>query len=166
MCSNGENLSSKGVIFLKLLFLNFLDFSGFIEFILSFISLKKCKKGVFLSPQNPGADVAQSWHSVQDPSGCDMARKATWQSRASPRGAQVARVTRTHGRATRVHTDARGTPRGMRGGGGGWHVEDPRVSGPWLNSWDSNARTLFHPTLYTPQAPRFSPCGTMSHLIF
>ena len=41
---------------------------------------------------------------------CNMARKAMWQRRASPRGAQVAR---TRGRATRVHGDAQVAPRGM-----------------------------------------------------
>ena len=35
-------------------------------------------------PQEPWAGVAR------DPRGCDMARKATWQSHASPRGARVA----------------------------------------------------------------------------
>ena len=41
-----------------------------------------------------------------------MACKATCQSRASPRDAQVARM---RGKATRVHADARMAPRGMRG---------------------------------------------------
>ena len=47
-----------------------------------------------------------------------MARKATWQSRASPCGSLGGTSGRIHvAGATRVHADARVVPRGMRGAG-------------------------------------------------
>ena len=49
-----------------------------------------------------------------DPRGCNVARKATWQSHASPcerlHGVEVAR---TRGSATQVHADTQVAPRGM-----------------------------------------------------
>ena len=57
----------------------------------------------------------------------DAARKATWQSRASPcarSGAQVARTRR------RGHASPRRCPDGATWQGG-WQVKGPRVSGPW-----------------------------------
>ena len=49
---------------------------------------------------------------------------------------------------------------------GGWQVKAPQVSGPWLDSWGTNARALFRPTLYTWVLWIFSPCGTMFHVLF
>ena len=56
---------------------------------------------------------------MQDMHVCDVARKATWQSHASPRGRlHGAEVGQTHGNARRVHADApvapRGSVRGLR----------------------------------------------------
>ena len=52
---------------------------------------------------------------MRDPRGCDVARKAMWQSHASPRerlrGVEVAQ---TCGRAMQVHADAWVTPCGER----------------------------------------------------
>ena len=71
MCANGENLSQKGVIFLKILIYEFSRFfSKFILIFTDFNTLKKFKKRVIF-PQESRADVA--W----DPRRCDMARKAT-----------------------------------------------------------------------------------------
>ena len=71
---------------------------------------------------------------------------AKWHAR--PRG----RATRAHAgslggpsgrervaRATRVHANARG---GATWQEGGWHLKGPRVSGPWLRVWGSNANVL------------------------
>ena len=57
---------------------------------------------------------------MQDPHGCDMTRKATWQSLRGPRGAQVAQ---TRGRRPResTQTPVRGTT---------WREEGRRVKGP------------------------------------
>ena len=45
---------------------------------------------------------------VQDPCGCNVARKATWQSHASPRGSLGGMSGRgCVAEATRVHADAR-----------------------------------------------------------
>ena len=70
-------------------------------------SLKRGKKGEF----------------YRSGPGCDVARKATWQSHASPRGClRGAEVARTRGSATRDHADARvaqrGSVRGLRVMGG------------------------------------------------
>ena len=65
--------------------------------------------------------VEPSEEKSREPRGCDMACKATWQSRASPCGAQVVRRWclggATRDRATQVHADARVASRGMRGAG-------------------------------------------------
>ena len=43
----------------------------------------------------------------------------------------------------------RGRPCGApRGGRGGWHVEGPRVSGPWLDFWGGNAICVNRPLIY------------------
>ena len=44
---------------------------------------------------------------------------------------------------------------------GGWQLEGPRVSGPWLEYWGGNAIALNRPTLYTDGALFFLPCVTM-----
>ena len=96
---------------------------------------------------------------MRDPHGYDMARKATWQCHAGPRERlHGTKVALTHGRATRVHADARVAPRGRESG---WQVMDPRVSGPRLDSWGGNANVLFSPTFYTYQILPFPPSGTM-----
>ena len=87
-----------------------------------------------------------------------MARKTTWQGRASPREAQVAHRARTHG-------VGHASPGGRLGGAtwqGGWQVKGPRVSGPWLEVWGGNANAFSRPTFYTYLFPNFIPCGTMS----
>ena len=45
---------------------------------------------------------------------------------------------------------------------GGWQVKGPRVSGPCLEVWGSNANAFSRPTFYTNLFPNFLPCGTMS----
>ena len=71
--------------------------------------------------------------------------EATWQSRGWPtRGAGDAHGTNTWQEATRVHAGPRehpcGAPRGR-----GRQMEGPRVSGPWLDIWGSNANALPRP---------------------
>ena len=62
--------------------MNFLIFRDFFEFIFDFKSIKKIK-----------IKAKMSLFFAQDPRGCDVARKATWQSHADPRkrlrGAEV-----------------------------------------------------------------------------
>ena len=65
---------------------------------------------------------------AREPRRCDMARKDTWQCHADPRERlHGAEVTRTRGRATRVHADA---PVAPCGGVRGLRVMGPRFSGP------------------------------------
>ena len=44
-------------------------------------------------------------------------------------------------------------------------MKGPRVSGPWLDSWGSNANVLRHSTFYTHHFSPFLLCGTMFPLI-
>ena len=44
---------------------------------------------------------------------------------------------------------------------GGWHLEGPQVSGPWLGVWGGNAIAFSRPTFYTRDSLPFLPCGTM-----
>ena len=100
-------MNEKGVIFLKLLIS---EFSGFFcilfDFYQFYFLIYNGKKGGYF-PQEPRADMAR------DPCGCDMARKAMWQSHASPRGcvAGPRESTRTPGwrlcgeRVTRLASD-------------------------------------------------------------
>ena len=56
----------------------------------------------------------------------------------------------------------RGRPCGApRGGRGGWHVEGPRVSGPWLDFWGGNAICVNRPLIYRSGNFFHLPCGTM-----
>ena len=77
--------------------------------------------------------------------------KATWQGRGWPTwGVGGAQGADTWQEATRVHAGPRvrpcGAPPGKRGGGGR-HVEGPRVSGPWLEYWGGNAIALNRPPI-------------------
>ena len=45
-------------------------------------------------------------------------------------------------------------------------MKGPRVSGPWLEYWGSNAIALNRPTLYTHSFPLILPCGTMFPQVF
>ena len=45
--------------------------------------------------------------------------------------------------------------------GGGWHVEGPRVSGPWLDFWGGNAICVNRPLIYRSGNFFHLPCGTM-----
>ena len=96
-----------------------------------------------------GADVA---HGTRD--GCDAARKATWQSRASPRDARW----REH--AVGGHASPRRRPDGATWQEG-WQVKGPLVSGPWLEYWSGNRNALPHSTFYTQCFLSFPPCGTI-----
>ena len=72
--------------------------------------LKNGKKGGY-STVGTGGSRGMAW----DPRGCGMARKATWQSHASPCGRlRGVDMTWTRSGATRVHTDAWVAPRGKR----------------------------------------------------
>ena len=75
-------------------------------------------------------------------------------------------MARTRGRrprgSTRVHADAR---EGCHVAGG-WHLEGPQVSRPWLGVWGSKANALPHPNSYTHDFHLFRPCGTMFLRIF
>ena len=66
-------------------FLIFRDFLDFSEFIFEFTSFKTIKN-----------IIKRRLFFARDPRGCDVARKATWQSHADPRerlrGAEVTRV--------------------------------------------------------------------------
>ena len=84
--------------------------------------------------------------------------KATRQGRAWP--TQGADTWQEATRCTRVHADARV---GRHVAKGGWQLEGPRVSGPWLGDWGGNANALPHPTFYTYDFHFFLSCGTMSH---
>ena len=66
--------------------------------------------------------------------------------------------------STRVHADAR-VGRHVAGGGGGWHMDGPRVSGPWLGVWGGNANALPRPNSYRCLFVSFIPCGTMFHTV-
>ena len=57
-------------------FLIFRDFFGFSELILQFLMIKTIK-----------IKAKMGFIFVSDPRGCDVARKATWQRHAGPRGA-------------------------------------------------------------------------------
>ena len=61
------------------------------------------------------------------------------------RGAGGAQVARTRGVG---HTSPRGCP-GDATWQGGWHLEGPRVSGPWLGVWGGNANVLSRSSFYT-----------------
>ena len=86
-------MSKKGVILSKILIY---EFSRFFGIYFDLILLKNGKKGSYF-PSGTVGKHGPAW----DPRGCDMARKATWQSHASPlerqRDADVARMC---GRAT------------------------------------------------------------------
>ena len=58
------------------------------------------------------------------PHGCDVALRPRGRAVGGPRGAQEAHRARTRGRR------------------GGWQMEGPRVSGPWLVIWGGNAFAL------------------------
>ena len=59
-----------------------------------------------------------------------------------------------------VHVGARV---GRHVAAGGWHMEGPRVSGPWLDFWGGNAICVSRPLIYRSEECFFLPCGTMSH---
>ena len=114
MWANGETLSKKGVIFLKILISEFSRFFwNLFWFLLILIPLKNGKKGVYLE-RTHRADVARRGTRVD----------ATWHAR--PRGSAtrthestcVAR--RWHGRVARPRESMR-TP--------GWHLCGERVTG-------------------------------------
>ena len=44
---------------------------------------------------------------------------------------------------------------------GGWHMEGPLVSGPWLGVWGGNANALLRLKFYMRDSLAFIPCGTM-----
>ena len=102
--------STRSYIFEDINFWNFwifLDFFGIYFDFLGDISLfKNRKKGVFFF-----AGTASKRGEAWDLRGCDMARKAMWQSHASPRwclgGTDVAW---TRGKTTRAHGNARVAP--------------------------------------------------------
>ena len=48
----------------------------------------------------------------------------------------------------------------------GWHLDGPRVSGPWLGVLGGNANALLHPSSHTYIFPSFLPCGTMFPHVF
>ena len=95
------------------------------------------------------------------PRRCDAALRPCGRAAGGPREAQVAHKVRTRGRrprmSTRVHADARVG----RHVAGGWHLEGPQVSGPWLGVWGGNANALPRPNSYTCHFFYFIPCGTM-----
>ena len=73
-------------------------------------------------------------------------------------------VVRTRGRD---HTSPRGRPGGATWHeGGGWQVEGPRVSEPWLGVWGSNANAFSRPSFYTHSFPFFLLRGTMFPRVF
>ena len=89
--------------------------------------------------------------------GCDEALRPRGRTECGPREAQAVR---TRGRRPRGST---WTPmRGATWQSGGWHLEGPRVSGPWLGVWGGNANALPRPNSYTHDLFSFIPCGTMS----
>ena len=105
-----------------------------------------------LFPQDHGLTwrIGLTWRA--GPARMRRGTEATWQGRADgPREAQVAR---THGRRPRGSTQTL-----VRGAtwheGGGWHLEGPRVSEPWLGVWGSNANALPRPKFYTHDFPFF-----------
>ena len=59
-----------------------------------------------------------------------------------------------------VHVGARV---GRHVAAGGWHMEGPRVSGPWLDFWGGNALCVNRPLIYRSENLFFLPCGTMFH---
>ena len=59
------------------------------------------------------------------------------------RGPREAHVAKTRGK--RPRTSTRTPVRGAMWLSGGWRVKGPRVSGPWLEYWGSNAIALTHP---------------------
>ena len=88
-------------------------FQDFSRIYFRFFLNENHKKGVYF-PQ----DLRRTC-GARDPRECDTACKATWQSRTSPRGTQVAHKWRGRvAEATRVHADARVAPRGR--GAGRW----------------------------------------------
>ena len=72
--------------------------------------------------------------------GCDAALRPCGKAARGPREAQVAR---TCGR--RPRGSMRTPMRGATWQSGGWYLEGPRVSGPWLGLWGGNANALPHP---------------------
>ena len=51
--------------------------------------------------------------------------------------------------------------RGATWPSGGWQLEGPWVSGPWLGIWGGNAKALPRSKFYTRESPCFLSCGTM-----
>ena len=68
-------------------------------------------------------------------------------------------MARTRGMRPRGST--RMPVRGATWQSGDWHLEGPRVSGPWLGLWGGNANALPCPSLYTHNFFVFILCGTM-----
>ena len=87
---------------------------------------------------------------------CDAALRPRGRAARGPREAQVART-----RGMRPRGSTRMPVRGATWLSGGWHLEGPRVSGPWLGVWGGNANALPCPSLYTYNFFVFIPCGTM-----
>ena len=90
--------------------------------------------------------------------GCDAALRPRARATRGPREAQVAWVAQTRGKRPR---DPLGRLCGEPRGKGGWRIEGPWVSGPWLGDWGSNANAILHPTFYTKDFHFFLSCGTM-----
>ena len=79
------------------------------------------------------------------PRGCDAAVRPRGRAAGDPCEVREVHRARTRGRrpcvSTRVHVGAR-VGRHMAGG---WHMEGPQVSGPWLGIRGGNANALPHP---------------------
>ena len=64
--------------------------------------------------------------------------------------------------ADRGHASARERPGGATWREGGWQVEGPWVSGPWLVIWGGNTNALYHPSF----SSLFLRVGLCSWVIF
>ena len=99
-----------------------------------------------------------------------MARRTSARMRRDAEATSQGRAWRRRGaggadswqEATAVHTNAHEGRHVV----GGWHLEVPRVSGPWLGVWGGNTNALPHPNSYTHDFHLFCPCGTMFLQIF
>ena len=136
MCDPMEKIWIKNELYI--LSYEFLKFMSFFYLIFKLIFIKfsylKNRKGGFTYPQvlmwRDGPASELTWH-AGPPRGCDAALRPRGRAAGGPREAQVAHRARTCGRrprvSTRVHADARVGCHMA----GGWHMEGPRVSGPW-----------------------------------
>ena len=100
------------------------------------------------------------WH-AGPPRGCDAALRPHGRAAGGPREAHETHRAQTRGRRPHLSTWVHEGARVGRHVAGGWQMDSPGVSGPWLGIWGGNANAFPHPSFYTCRLFYFNPCGTM-----